>query len=179
MKEACCVAVRLRPLLKGETVTEDRLVLNDKNVRFHSNRQGLEKIFAVDHAFIPDETQVTIKTPIFCCLWNASLKEHRFAFVGGCLRPCCCPSHSHSAARCPQHSIRVWPNRKRENFYNARASSLLRECAHHQVTPLRIRTSHERRPVCHVNCSERGFMQPLAPCTYAILISVQVPASEA
>ena len=62
MKEACCVAVRLRPLLRGETVTEDRLVLKDRNVRFHSNKQGIEKVFAVDHAFVPDETQVSTTT---------------------------------------------------------------------------------------------------------------------
>lgn len=60
MREACCVAVRLRPLLKGESVAEDRLVLTNRKVRVH--RQGIEKLYAVDHAFVPDGTQVRTST---------------------------------------------------------------------------------------------------------------------
>jgi hypothetical protein len=58
MREACCVAVRLRPLVQGETIAEDPLVLTERQVRFQ--RQGIEKLYTVDQAFVPDGTQVNI-----------------------------------------------------------------------------------------------------------------------
>jgi hypothetical protein len=67
MREACCVAVRLRPLLKGESVAEVLLVLTDGQVRFQGRTQGIEKLFTVDHAFRPDEDQVQTRTDLFTC----------------------------------------------------------------------------------------------------------------
>lgn len=57
MTEACRVAVRLRPLLKGESIATDKLLLEDGSVKFH--RQGVEKLYSVDRTFVPSATQVS------------------------------------------------------------------------------------------------------------------------